>query len=135
MHLSSAPQAAPLDSIQSLASYYVECMRQAQPDGPYRVAGYSFGACVAFEMCSQLQAAGRPVEQLFLFDGSHSYVAAYTQVRGGGGAGFLLYLLLRLFDSIGDSWGISLPPEIVANCPVFPSTFSTNDMDMDTSRS
>ncbi|KAL4648124.1 fatty acid synthase [Arapaima gigas] len=72
-------KAAPLDSIQSLASYYVECMCQVQPEGPYRVAGYSFGACVAFEMCSQLQAAQKPVEYLFLFDGSHSYVAAYTQ--------------------------------------------------------
>ncbi|XP_056626779.1 fatty acid synthase [Triplophysa dalaica] len=72
-------KAAPLDSIQNLASYYVECVRQVQPDGPYRIAGYSFGACVAFEMCSQLQAAKCPVEYLFLFDGSHSYVAAYTQ--------------------------------------------------------
>uniref|UniRef100_A0A8C9SU62 Fatty acid synthase n=1 Tax=Scleropages formosus TaxID=113540 RepID=A0A8C9SU62_SCLFO len=72
-------KAAPLDSIQNLASYYVECMCQVQPEGPYRVAGYSFGACVAFEMCSQLQAAQKPVEYLFLFDGSHSYVAAYTQ--------------------------------------------------------
>lgn len=73
--------AAPLDSIQSLAAYYVECVRQVQPEGPYRIAGYSFGACVAFEMCSQLQAAKCPVEYLFLFDGSHSYVAAYTQVQ------------------------------------------------------
>lgn len=72
-------KAAPLDSIQTLASYYVECVRQVQPEGPYRIAGYSFGACVAFEMCSQLQAAKCPVECLFLFDGSHSYVAAYTQ--------------------------------------------------------
>ncbi|XP_066560722.1 fatty acid synthase [Amia ocellicauda] len=72
-------KAAPLDSIQSLASYYVDCVRQVQPEGPYRIAGYSFGACVAFEMCSQLQMAQRPVEYLFLFDGSHSYVAAYTQ--------------------------------------------------------
>ncbi|KAG9267961.1 fatty acid synthase [Astyanax mexicanus] len=72
-------KAAPLDSIQSLASYYVDCVRQAQPEGPYRIAGYSFGACVAFEMCSQLQEAQCPVEYLFLFDGSHSYVAAYTQ--------------------------------------------------------
>lgn len=52
-----------------------------QSEGPYRIAGYSFGACVAFEMCSQLQAQGRTVDYLFLFDGSHSYVAAYTQVR------------------------------------------------------
>lgn len=72
--------AAPLDSIQSLSSYYVDCVRQVQPEGPYRIAGYSFGACVAFEMCSQLQAAQKAVEYLFLFDGSHSYVAAYTQV-------------------------------------------------------
>ena len=74
--------AAPLDSIQSLAAYYVDCIKQTQPEGPYRIAGYSFGACVAFEMSSQLQAQKRPVEYLFLFDGSHSYVAAYTQVRG-----------------------------------------------------
>lgn len=50
-------RAAPLDSIQSLAAYYIECIRQVQPEGPYRIAGYSYGACVAFEMCSQLQAA------------------------------------------------------------------------------
>ncbi|XP_061667276.1 fatty acid synthase isoform X1 [Syngnathoides biaculeatus] len=72
-------KAAPLDSIQSLAAYYVDCIRLIQPDGLYRIAGYSFGACVAFEMCTQLQNQKRPVENLFLFDGSHSYVAAYTQ--------------------------------------------------------
>lgn len=75
--------AAPLDTIQSLAAFYVSCIRQQQPDGPYRIAGYSFGACVAFEMCSQLQAQNHAVDYLFLLDGSHSYVAAYTQVRGG----------------------------------------------------
>ncbi|CAL8305722.1 unnamed protein product [Boreogadus saida] len=72
-------KAAPLDSIQALASFYVDCVRRLQPAAPYRIAGYSFGACVAFEMCSQLQSAGAAVEALFLFDGSHSYVAAYTQ--------------------------------------------------------
>uniref|UniRef100_A0A8B9P5E4 Fatty acid synthase n=1 Tax=Apteryx owenii TaxID=8824 RepID=A0A8B9P5E4_APTOW len=75
-------KAAPLDSIQSLAAYYVDCMKQIQPEGPYRIAGYSFGACVAFEMCSQLQAqqnASQALNSLFLFDGSHSFVAAYTQ--------------------------------------------------------
>ncbi len=29
-------KAAPLDSIQSLASYYIDCMKQIQPEGPYR---------------------------------------------------------------------------------------------------
>uniref|UniRef100_A0A8C0FTU5 Fatty acid synthase n=1 Tax=Bubo bubo TaxID=30461 RepID=A0A8C0FTU5_BUBBB len=75
-------KAAPLDSIQSLAAYYIDCMKQIQPEGPYCIAGYSFGACVAFEMCSQLQAqqiASHALNSLFLFDGSHSFVAAYTQ--------------------------------------------------------
>ncbi|KAM5216963.1 fatty acid synthase [Hipposideros larvatus] len=75
-------RAAPLDSIQSLAAYYMECIRQVQPEGPYRIAGYSYGACVAFEMCSQLQAQQNPApthNSLFLFDGSHTYVLAYTQ--------------------------------------------------------
>ncbi|XP_075418526.1 fatty acid synthase isoform X2 [Tenrec ecaudatus] len=73
-------RAAPLDSIPSLAAYYVDCIRQVQPEGPYRIAGYSYGACVAFEMCSQLQAQQGPAHHsLFLFDGSHTYVLAYTQ--------------------------------------------------------
>ncbi|XP_028912877.2 LOW QUALITY PROTEIN: fatty acid synthase [Ornithorhynchus anatinus] len=75
-------RAAPLDSIQSLASYYIDCIKQVQPEGPYRIAGYSFGACIAFEMCSQLQAHQTPAHShhsLFLFDGSHAYVLAYTQ--------------------------------------------------------
>lgn len=76
--------AAPLDSIQSLAAYYIRCIKQAQPEGPYRIAGYSYGACVAFEMCSQLQAqqsSASAHNSLFLFDGSPTYVLAYTQVR------------------------------------------------------
>ncbi|XP_069511428.1 fatty acid synthase [Ambystoma mexicanum] len=75
-------KAAPLDSIQSLAAYYTRCVQQVQPEGPYWIAGYSFGACVAFEMCSQLEAQQnhcQSPDSLFLFDGSHSYVAAYTQ--------------------------------------------------------
>lgn len=85
----SPPTAAPLDSIQSLAAYYIECIRQVQPEGPYRIAGYSYGACVAFEMCSQLQAQQNPAHShnsLFLFDGSHTYVLAYTQVRAASGS-------------------------------------------------
>ncbi|XP_063817309.1 fatty acid synthase [Pseudophryne corroboree] len=75
-------KAAPLDSIQDLAAFYIQCIKQEQAEGPYWIAGYSFGACVAFEMCSQLQAqqdSSHAPDSLFLFDGSHSYVAAHTQ--------------------------------------------------------
>lgn len=51
---------------------------------PYRIAGYFLRGLRAFRMCSQLQAqqSARPTNNsLFLFDGSHTFVMAYTQVR------------------------------------------------------
>ena len=50
--------------------------------GPYNLVGYSFGACIAFEMALQLQGAGKAVK-LSLLDGSHAYVAAHTEERRG----------------------------------------------------
>jgi fatty acid synthase len=48
-----------------------------QAIGPYTLCGYSFGACVAFEMGLQLEKLNERV-QLVLLDGSPSYVAAHT---------------------------------------------------------
>ena len=47
------------------------------------MAGYSFGACVAFEMGLQLEKASSSegesaIESFVLLDGSHAYVAAHT---------------------------------------------------------
>ncbi|XP_064637682.1 fatty acid synthase-like isoform X2 [Lineus longissimus] len=68
----------PLDSIPDLAAYYIKSLQTIQPKGPYRLAGYSFGAMVAFEMSIQLKAVKSDVESLILLDGSHSFVKAYT---------------------------------------------------------
>ncbi|XP_061706554.1 fatty acid synthase-like [Cydia pomonella] len=67
--------AAPLDSIAALAGFYVESVRAAQPQPPYTVLGYSFGACVAFEMALQLERDGCAV-RLVLVDGSPAYIAS-----------------------------------------------------------
>jgi fatty acid synthase len=58
-------------------------VRRVQPHGPYHVVGYSFGACIAFEMALQLQAAVKEEVKLSLLDGSHAYVAAHTEQRRG----------------------------------------------------
>lgn len=55
----------------------VQHIRKMQPTGPYTLCGYSFGACVAFEMGLQLEKLSERV-QLVLLDGSPSYVAAHT---------------------------------------------------------
>ncbi|XP_063380019.1 fatty acid synthase-like [Cydia fagiglandana] len=70
--------AAPLDSMAALAGFYVSSVRAAQPRPPYTLLGYSFGACVAFEMALQLERAGCAV-RLVLVDGSPDYVASRIQ--------------------------------------------------------
>ena len=69
--------AAPSGSIEELAAFYIKHMRQVQSQGPYIIAGYSFGACLAIEMAMQLEKTNE-VESLVLLDGSHNYVEAYT---------------------------------------------------------
>jgi arthrofactin-type cyclic lipopeptide synthetase C len=55
-------------SIESLAAYHIENMREIQPKGPYRIAGYSFGGLVAYEMARQLLGAGQAVTFIGLLD-------------------------------------------------------------------
>jgi amino acid adenylation domain-containing protein len=52
--------------LEGLASAALGCMRRAQPEGPYRLAGWSFGGVLAFEVARQLGAA--QVERLVLLD-------------------------------------------------------------------
>ena len=68
---------SPSDSIQSLAASYLKTIRRVQPQGPYRLAGYSFGAGVAIDMAVQLEVTNE-VEGVVLLDGSHTYVEART---------------------------------------------------------
>lgn len=51
----------PFSSMDEMASTYVTAMRKIQPEGPYAVAGYSYGGIVAFEIAKRLEAAGQEV--------------------------------------------------------------------------
>ncbi|XP_017797118.1 PREDICTED: fatty acid synthase-like, partial [Habropoda laboriosa] len=64
-------------SLPELATYYLKQMRKIQSKGPYHIAGYSFGACVGFEMGLQLQKMGEQVV-LTLIDGSPDYVKYHS---------------------------------------------------------
>jgi len=54
--------------LAALARSHIGGMRSHQPRGPYRLAGFSFGALIALEMAQQLNAMGETVELLFLLD-------------------------------------------------------------------
>jgi amino acid adenylation domain-containing protein len=59
---------APHSTIAEMAAHYIGEMRQVQPKGPYRLAGFSLGGAVAFEMARQLSDAGETVNFLALLD-------------------------------------------------------------------
>jgi acyl-coenzyme A synthetase/AMP-(fatty) acid ligase/thioesterase domain-containing protein len=58
----------PHASIEAMAADYLAAIRTVQPDGPYYLAGYSFGGLVAFEMAKSLRSAGEAVGLLGLVD-------------------------------------------------------------------
>jgi amino acid adenylation domain-containing protein len=60
------------DSLDDLVSDYTERIRAAQPSGPYRLAGWSMGGVIAFEIARQLEQAGQQVSLLMLMDAPFS---------------------------------------------------------------
>ncbi|ASU33866.1 thioesterase domain-containing protein [Mucilaginibacter xinganensis] len=58
----------PLTSIEEIAEHYINSILQQNPAGPYALAGYSFGGIIAFEMAKQLEALGKEVKMLAMFD-------------------------------------------------------------------
>jgi acetoacetyl-CoA synthetase len=58
--------------IRLLGKRYAAVVRARQPHGPYRIAGHSFGALVAFEIARQLEAQGEQIEWLGIIDGELS---------------------------------------------------------------
>ncbi len=60
----------PVPHIEEMAEIYVKALRSVQPRGPYRLAGWSMGGAVAYEMARLLTAAGEEVAALVLLDSS-----------------------------------------------------------------
>jgi amino acid adenylation domain-containing protein len=58
----------PLTRVEEMAADYLQAVRSVQPRGPYRLAGWSFGGVVAFEMAQQLRATGERVALLAILD-------------------------------------------------------------------
>jgi amino acid adenylation domain-containing protein len=55
-------------SLAGLADDYTARIRAAQPGGPYRLAGWSMGGVIAFEVARRLEEAGAEVALLALLD-------------------------------------------------------------------
>ncbi|CAJ0959176.1 unnamed protein product, partial [Mesorhabditis belari] len=77
-----ATREVPQDSIEAVAKRYIKEIKKIQPNPPYRLVGYSYGACIGFEMAKTLQETegADAVERLILLDGSHLYMQTYRNV-------------------------------------------------------
>ncbi|MBE9065655.1 alpha/beta fold hydrolase [Leptolyngbya cf. ectocarpi LEGE 11479] len=58
----------PLTTIEAMAAHYLEALLQLQPQDPYYLGGWSFGAYVALEMATQLRQQGQRVAKVVLLD-------------------------------------------------------------------
>jgi arthrofactin-type cyclic lipopeptide synthetase C len=86
---------AHLDSMEGLAARMVGLIRERQPHGPYRVAGWSFGGVLAYEIAMQLLGLDEAVAFLGLID---SYVPRMTdqgKARWSGPDALKRHLLLQ----------------------------------------
>ncbi|MBD2801867.1 amino acid adenylation domain-containing protein [Xenorhabdus sp. M] len=57
-----------INTVETLASLYIDEMLKIQEQGPFVLGGWSFGGIIAFEMARQLELSGHEVSKLFLFD-------------------------------------------------------------------
>jgi thioesterase domain-containing protein len=75
-----------LATIELIAAHYVRELLQEQPAGPYSLAGWSSGGCIAFEMALQLETMGHQVDHLVLLDCPgpqlHSRIDELDMMRG-----------------------------------------------------
>ena len=56
------------ESIEAMAKTYIDSILKINPNGPYALAGFSFGGIVAFEMARQLKEQGKTVSFIGLLD-------------------------------------------------------------------
>jgi thioesterase domain-containing protein/acyl carrier protein len=68
---------APLQTVEAMAETYLELLLDTQDQGPFYLAGYSFGAKVAYQIAFLLEQRGYEVAQVIIFDA----VAAHKQLE------------------------------------------------------
>ena len=129
-------------SLSEVAGDYVQQIRSVQPDGPYHLAGWSFGAVVAHAMAVRLRAAGQQVALLALLDGIPGGASPGAASPGGaspggaspGGAGpdSPAALLASLGYAPGDPRGLAdLEAMLGEAAHVLPDVFVRNGKLMD----
>ncbi|UUU26914.1 type I polyketide synthase [Streptomyces sp. DSM 40750] len=120
----------PATDAKDMVAFYLGLLREIQPEGPYRLLGWSYGGMVAHAMATALQGEGERVELLAMLDSpllhlhppspevaERQVVALLSRLTGvhppdGASAG--VADLMRLLDSSGPAAGAEVTAEEAA---------------------
>jgi amino acid adenylation domain-containing protein len=70
--------------LEDIAGAFVRCMREAQPKGPYYIAGLCVNGVIAYEMARQLAEQGEEIGLLVVFDAQNpAYYEDFSQESRG----------------------------------------------------
>src|SRR5437899_6609790 len=73
----------PLESVEDIAQFFLDAVKQLQPQGPYLLIGYSFGGLVTLEMAQRLTEKGEKVALLAMLESyPHRNCLQYRQRLG-----------------------------------------------------
>ncbi|HEY0513833.1 MAG TPA: thioesterase domain-containing protein, partial [Thermoanaerobaculia bacterium] len=101
----------PLETVREMADCYIAALRGLQPAGPYRLAGWSMGGIVAYEMARRLEAQGETTEVLAMLDAaSPARWTGEARMSDTEMVGLFAYGLAELHDVVELPPGIELPP-------------------------
>jgi amino acid adenylation domain-containing protein len=101
-------RARPDRRVQDIAARFVTAARSVQPDGPYRIGGFSFGARIAYDMAQELRAQGEEVAVLVLIDPVVTSVAQQSRTsarkRSGVRSRVARYVLAPPWRSVPEAY-------------------------------
>ncbi|GAA4316755.1 hypothetical protein GCM10023149_13960 [Mucilaginibacter gynuensis] len=69
------------ETIEGIAARYVEAILAENPDGKYALSGHCLGGLIAIEAANQLQAMGKEVTMLAMFDADAKEIAVTAQPK------------------------------------------------------
>jgi thioesterase domain-containing protein len=95
-----AGEASPFTQIEAMAEHYLAAIHQVQPEGPYQLAGWSFGGKIALEMAHQLHKRGESVALLAIID-ARLYSTRFATFWHGSRV-FLTSMLPHLWPYVSD---------------------------------
>ncbi|HEX2081774.1 MAG TPA: amino acid adenylation domain-containing protein, partial [Longimicrobium sp.] len=114
-----SPPEPPLRTVEAMAARLVRMIREVQPAGPYRLAGWSFGGVLAYEVAAQLIGRDETVEFVGMFDslrpaGSTAAARSAAESRDARLDHALILHALRTADTTAGGGGAESDEEIAA---------------------